>query len=114
MNIGVVGNRKGWTYKEVEDKLDELGCYHSDQIITGGAEGVDEFARIYAKTRGNPCLILYPKPSIQAPNRYFQRNKEIACRCDILVAFDNKARSGTSNTIRYAKELKKQVVVINK
>lgn len=114
MNIGVVGNREGWTYQEVEDRLDELGCYHSDVIITGGAEGVDEFARMYAKVRGNECLILYPKPTIPQPNRYYQRNREIACRCDILVAFDNKTHSGTSNTIKYARDMNKQVVVVSK
>jgi predicted Rossmann fold nucleotide-binding protein DprA/Smf involved in DNA uptake len=113
MNIGLVGNRRGWTYQEIEDKLDDLGCYHSDVIITGGAEGVDEFARMYAKTKGNPCLILYPKPTLPHPNRYYQRNREIACRCDILVAFNNNKKSGTSNTIRYAKEMNKQVVEIN-
>jgi len=26
MNIGVVGNREGWTYQEIEDRLDAMVC----------------------------------------------------------------------------------------
>ena len=117
MNVGVVGNREGWSYKEIEDRLDDpavVGLYHSDLIITGGADGVDTFAQEYAKKRGNPCLILYPKPTLPSPLRYYQRNREIACRCDILIAFDKKEHSGTSQTIRFAKELGKQVITISK
>ena len=113
MKIGVVGNRVGWIYSDVERELNKLGCYHSDTIVTGGADGVDDFARRYAKANGNECLILYPKPSIDSPERYYKRNQEIVCRCDILVAFDKQKHSGTSNTIRYAKEMNKKIIEIN-
>lgn len=112
MNIAVVGNREGWAYQQVEKTLDELGMYHSDIIITGGADGVDTFVQEYAKKHGNRCYIIYPKPSLSSPQRYYQRNKEIAIMCDILVSFNKKEKSGTSNTIRYAKELNKQVIEI--
>jgi predicted Rossmann fold nucleotide-binding protein DprA/Smf involved in DNA uptake len=114
MNIAVVGNREDWTYKEVADTLDKLNVYHSDVIITGGARGVDTFAQKYAECHGNECIIIYPKTTEPIPQRYYNRNKLIAIRCDTMIAFNLKEHSGTTNTINYAKELKKPVMVVDK
>lgn len=114
MNIAVVGNRTGWTFEEFENKLNELNLFHTDTIIIGGAEGIGIFAQQYAKKYGNICIIIYPKPLTHSPQRYYQCNHEIACRCDILVAFNTKEHSDTTNTINYAHQLKKEVIEVTK
>jgi predicted Rossmann fold nucleotide-binding protein DprA/Smf involved in DNA uptake len=115
MKIGIVGNRSGWDYITVKATLMELGLYKSDMIISGGSDGVDTFAQMIAKEIGSEMVIFYPDPSKPSPQRYFDRNKEIALRCDVLVAFDrgSSSHSGTLNTINYAKKEGKTVIVVS-
>ena len=110
---GIVGNRFGWDYNRVQEELLELGINENDTIISGGATGVDTFAQQYAKTKGCDMIIFYPKYNQPSPQRYFQRNKQIAEECDILVAFDKGSSkgSGTLNTISHAKHMGKKVIV---
>ena len=116
MNIGIIGNRKGWTYEFVRKKLKELNVYKSDVIISGGADGIDTFAQRYAKEIGAQIIIIYSDPDKPIPQRYFDRNKLIILRSDIIVTFDKKelTHSGTRYGINFAKKQKKEVFVIDK
>jgi predicted Rossmann fold nucleotide-binding protein DprA/Smf involved in DNA uptake len=112
MNIGVVGNRTGWTYDGVRKLLQNYGVAPPNVIVTGGAEGVDTYAERYAREVGCVCIIMFPNPKVASPKRYFDRNKKIAEMCDVLIACDNKIDgSGTKNTIATARKLKKKVIV---
>ncbi len=114
MKIAIVGNRYGWDYKFVFNKLAELLIKQTDIIISGGAEGIDTYAQWYAKKIGAVIIIYYPNPSEKSPDRYFNRNKTIAEQCDKLIAFDkgSSSGSGTLNTINHAKKLNKEIIVI--
>jgi len=115
MKIAIVGNRKGWTFDQVLNHLNIERVYRkADMLISGGADGVDSFAQKYAKLYGLPILIYYPFNDLPVPERYYKRNKKIAEECDLLIAFDKKVSSGTSQTVRYAKELDKEVIEFNK
>lgn len=113
MKYAIVGNRTGWNKDFVFKTLDGFYITPNDIIISGGAEGIDTYAQEYAKKIGCEILILYPKPKEPSPERYFNRNLEIAKRCDILIAFDKKSSggSGTLNTINHAKKLYKEIVI---
>lgn len=113
MNVAIVGNRIGWSKDYIFKVLDGYSITSNDIIISGGAFGVDTYAQEYAKKVGCEIVILYPKIKEPIPERYFNRNLEIAKRCDILIAFDKKSSkySGTLNTINHAKKLNKQVIV---
>jgi predicted Rossmann fold nucleotide-binding protein DprA/Smf involved in DNA uptake len=112
MKIGIVGNRTGWTYEEVKKQLDAVGVYKTDIIISGGAEGVDTFAQMYAKEIGAEIIILYPDPQKPHPQRYYDRNYEIANKCDCLIAFQkNPYKSGTQSTINRVKKMGKKAFV---
>lgn len=112
MKYGIVGNRIGWTYSEVKLFLDTLNIRESDVIISGGAQGVDSYAEQYAKEKSIEFSVYYPVLSEPIPLRYFNRNRNIALDCDVLVAFDKKkGASGTKNTIKYAKMLNKLVIL---
>ena len=115
MKYGVVGNRFGWTYNRVQEELLEIGITEEDVIISGGATGVDTFAQQFAKTKGCDMIIYYPKYSKPSPDRYFDRNKQIAEECDVLIAFDkgSSSGSGTLNTINHAKRNGKKIILFN-
>ena len=113
MKIAIVGNRKGWSYNQVSDILNQERVYrNASMLISGGANGVDSFVQTYAKSFGLPILIYYPFADLPVPERFFKRNKKIAEECDLLIAFNKEQKSGTSNTIRYAKEIGKEVIII--
>lgn len=113
--IGVVGNRFGWTLKYVSEKLKELGVTKYDTIISGGCYGVDDYACKFAIQTGAKMIIYPPDPDEPSPDRYFNRNKQIAEECDWLIAFDrgSSGGSGTLNTINHAKRVGKKVTVID-
>jgi len=112
MKIGVVGNQRGWSYEYVRDTLREL-VTDEDILISGGAMGVDSYAEQFAKENGNTIIIHFPKPRMPSPERYFQRNEQIANGCDMLIAFDAKSgRAGTKNTVAHARKAKKKVVLL--
>jgi len=116
MNIGIIGNRVGWTYEFVRKKLKELNVYKSDVIVSGGADGVDTFAQRYAKEIGAEIQIIYPDPNKPIPKRFFDRNKIIVLRSHMIIAFDKKelTHSGTRYTIDFARRQKKEVILIDK
>ena len=120
MKYGIVGNRFEWDVHFVHakitdiifnDKADEMT---EVTIISGGACGIDTFAKEYAMVNGIYYKEFLPNNREPFPERFFNRNRKIAEECDILIAFDKKdGRSGTKNTIRYARELNKEVIIIN-
>lgn len=111
MKIGIVGNRIGWTSEEVL-KILRIFVLKHDKIISGGAEGVDTYAQMFAKEKGLEITIFYPKPQRPSPQRYYERNAEIVKECDMLMAFQkNPHRSGTQNSIKLAKKLGKRILV---
>ena len=114
MNIVIVGNRIGWNYQRVEQVLLQNNVHKSDVIITGGAEGVDTFAIMYAKKAGCKCIIINPDTSIKSPDRYYKRNLEMVLMCDVVIAFNkkNEIRTGTHNTITQAKSHNRKVIEV--
>lgn len=115
LKYAIVGNRRGYSQKYVHKIL----CKHkvsttAKLIISGGAEGVDTYAQNFAKLIGVPILIYYPNHIFSSPEKYFLRNKQIAESCDVLIAFDKEGKSGTKNTIKYAKKLGKRIVLLKR
>jgi predicted Rossmann fold nucleotide-binding protein DprA/Smf involved in DNA uptake len=111
VKVAVVGNRKGWTYDQVERVL---GRYvrKGDIIVSGGAEGVDTYAEQFAKKFGLQTMVFYPDKFAKSPVCYYIRNEQIALAAELMIAFDNKKdRSGTQNAIRFAKRYGKYVLV---
>lgn len=115
MRIGIVGNREGWSREFVFQTLNKIGLLtNKDIIISGGAEGVDTYAQEYAERIGAQIRIFYPDPEKPSPQRYYDRNEQIAENCDKLIAFDREEleSSGTRNTIQHAEKRGKEVIII--
>ena len=106
MKVAVVGSRGLW--------VENLGDYlpeETEELISGGAQGIDACARSYAKqkvlaiTEIFPC---YARYSRAAPLR---RNEEIVRRADMVLAFWDGESKGTAYTIRYAQKQGKPLTV---
>lgn len=122
MKLGIVGSRE--CNLRVEDLEFIIGKLYKDkkigrvtEIISGGADGADILADAVARKRGVKMIIHYPKLSqykAKGKEIFFERNKRIAEECDVLLALYNpNGRSGTANTVRYAKEFKKPIFFVN-
>ena len=113
VRIAVVGNRDGWSKEFVFRVLQQEGIKPDDVIVSGGAFGVDSWVEEFARTIKCKMVIHRPDMQVAFPYRFHQRNKKIAKDCERMIAFDKKQRSGTSQTIRFARELGKDVRVIS-
>lgn len=108
--IAVIGNRTGWTRKEVHHQLYLFGIGAKDTIVSGGAGGVDSFAEQFARDNGLKFVAFFPNPDKPSPERYYARNRKIVKFSDIVIAFNKQKTGGTVWTINYAK---KQVVALS-
>ena len=132
MKIGVIGSREYQNFRKIKDTIFSLkGRFDDITIVSGGCrDGADKFAKKYAIELNckyiefNPAHT--PKNLYSAlhenyygkkyqPKNFFHRNKMIAKYVDYLIAFipEGAKSSGSENTIKEAKKLKKSVVIIS-
>lgn len=71
-------------------------------IISGGAAGVDSYAREYAEKNGIPIVEYLPEYRRYGRKAPLMRYIEIVDNCDFLLAFWNGTSRGTKFTIDYA------------
>ena len=84
-----------------------------DEIISGGAGGVDTLAEIYADTHRISKHIIRPKYHLYKRAAPIKRNREMVELADqILVIWDGESK-GALSTINFAKEHNKPITVIN-
>jgi len=82
-------------------------------IITGGAKGIDTLAEQYADNHNIPKLIIRPEYKRYGRAAPILRNKTMVEHADtVLVIWDGKSK-GTLSTVNYAKELGKDLIIIN-
>ena len=106
MKVAIIGSRN----KIVED----LGKYlpeETEEIVSGGAIGIDRCARSFAKNNGirlTEFLPDYEKYGRVAP---LKRNNLIVDYADTVIAFWDGKSKGTEYTIKLAKKQNKIVKI---
>lgn len=114
MKIGVIGSRTGFSKEKVFGFLKDV-VKHGDIIISGGAVGVDSFAEEYATKNGLTKMIYKPDFSKGYDvSKYFERNKKIIDNSDLIIAFWDNESKGTKFGIDYAKQLNKDIIIVDK
>ncbi len=100
MKFAVVGSRTIDSEEYVYTILDK-SITTNDEVITGGARGIDSIAEKYCKEKNIKCTVIRPiDESIKA--HYLYRNVEMVTLCDrIIVIWDGQSR-GTRFTMDYA------------
>lgn len=117
MKIAIVGSRDFNNYDYLENRCNKFIKDIKEDIIivSGGARGVDSLAQEYAKRKGFPILIYYPKWKDSRGHfdrsAGFKRNVLIVDNSDITLAFWDGESLGTRYTIDLATKKGKKVKV---
>ena len=126
MKVGFTGTRKGMTPEQISKVTAILKYHGASEFHHGDCVGADAEAHLVAVGLGVPVHIHppinesgrafctgYEKVSNSKP--YLDRNKDIVEACELLIAapdgLQEKVRSGTWSTVRYARERKRVLIV---
>lgn len=106
MRIAVVGSRN---IKNIN--LDEY-IFSYDEIVSGGAVGVDACAAEYAREKGIKLTEFLPEYDKYGRAAPIVRNKRIVDYADKVIAFWDGHSKGTWSVIQYAEKMGKVCEVI--
>jgi hypothetical protein len=108
--VAIVGSREFGNYEQLKREALKV-LEEDDEIVSGGAAGADSMANRLALEEGYDFHGYYPKKKKYGiPAAYFVRNKLIAKRADMVLAFYQKGRfalGGTADTAKQAHKLGK-------
>ena len=107
MKLAIVGSR-GIRIENIEEFLPEV----IDEIVSGGAKGIDECAAEYAKAKGISLVEFLPEYSKFGRAAPLKRNERIAEYADEAIAFWDGRSAGTKYTVNTFRKLGKPVKVI--
>ena len=114
MKLAIVGSRKFNNYTKLKQAA---SVFQAAEIVSSGAKGADTLAEQYAHETGLPLKLFLPKFKVD-PNtpyhvRWFHsRNRELAEYADVIIACWDGISAGTKSTIKHARKLGRQVVIV--
>ena len=122
MKLAVVGSRSITDSKMIRDILEAATNQLSDRgnghitIISGGAPGVDEEARLFAKEKMYDYICFKPYHLLDSqaefkPKYFFTRNRQIVDNADYVLALWDGESNGTKYTMGYAEKKGKKLEV---
>ena len=106
MKVAVVGSRT--------ITVDNLAPYlppETEEIVSGGAKGVDTCAREYAIANGIKLTEFRPEYEKYGRAAPLMRNQQIADKADIMIAFWDGKSKGTGMIINYCKKQSKPIYI---
>ena len=106
MKIAVIGSR-GVIVADIGEYLAGV-----EEIVSGGAVGVDSCAAQYAKAKGITLTEFLPEYARYGRAAPIVRNKQIVDYADKIIAFWNGSSKGTLSVIKYAEKTGKRCEVI--
>ena len=107
MKLAVIGSRNLTNV--------DLASYISkevNEIVSGGAIGVDTCAAQYARRQGLKLTEFLPKYERYGRAAPIVRNKEIVDYADKVIAFWDGSSKGTLSVIRYAQKVGKPCEIV--
>ena len=106
MRIAIIGSR--------DVAVTDIGRYVSgvDEIVSGGAVGVDFCAEEYAKKNRIKFTVFLPQYEQYGRAAPIVRNKKIVDYSDKIIAFWNGSSKGTLSVIKYAQKTGKPLEVV--
>ncbi len=106
MKIAIVGSRNVF----VEDFSEYVE--RGDEIVSGGAKGIDSCVREYARKNGIKLTEFLPHYETYGRAAPIIRNKKIVEYADKIFVFWDGSSRGSLSVIKYAQELGKRYEVI--
>lgn len=106
MKIAIIGSRN-LTINDLENYLP----VDTDEIVSGGARGIDSCAREYAKRHGIRLTEFLPEYDKYGRGAPLKRNLQIIEYADAVIAFWDGESHGTKYVIENCKKINKKVTV---
>ena len=106
MRIAIIGSRN-LTVDSLQNYVDS-----NDEIVSGGAVGIDRCAAEYAKNNGLKLTEFLPEYERYGRAAPIVRNKQIVDYADRVIVFWNGTSKGTLSVIKYAEKVGKPCEVI--
>ena len=107
MKLAVIGSRN-----LTEIRLEDYIPAETNEIVSGGAQGVDKLAEEYAKRYALPLTLFLPQYQKYGKCAPLKRNEEIAAYADeALIFWDGRSR-GTAHAVACFQSLDKPVRII--
>jgi len=107
MKLAVIGSRKINCLE-----LSEIIPGDVDEIVSGGADGIDRLAEEFAKSRGIKFTVFLPEYDKYGRAAPIVRNKKIVEYADEVYSFWNGNSKGTKFVIDYCKKINKKCRII--
>ena len=85
---------------------------NASEIVSGGAEGVDKLAELYAERNGLCLSVFLPDYAAYGSRAPLIRNAQIINQADYVVALWDGASRGTANVINLCIEKSKPFKII--
>jgi predicted Rossmann fold nucleotide-binding protein DprA/Smf involved in DNA uptake len=106
MKIAIIGSRS--------IAVNNIGDYIMDceEIVSGGAVGIDTCAMEYAKKKKLKLTVFLPQYERYGRAAPIIRNKEIVNYADRVVAFWDGKSKGTLSVIKYAQKVGKPCEIV--
>ena len=107
MKVAVIGSRKLIHV--------DIGAYlpmNCDEIVSGGACGIDTLAETYANEHNIPLTVFLPEYEKFGRAAPIVRNKRIVEYADEVLAFWDGVSKGTLSVIKYAQKIEKPCRII--
>lgn len=82
-------------------------------MVSGGAKGVDSFAKLFAARHHIPLMEFLPDYAKFGKCATLKRNTQIVREANTVIAFPSSDSRGTLHSINEAKRLGKPVIIIN-
>ena len=108
MKIAIIGSRNL--------EITSIGDYlppDTDEIVSGGAKGIDSCAAEYARANGLRLTEFLPEYERYGRGAPIVRNKQIVDYADEVVAFWDGKSKGTLSVIKYCEKTGKRCRVLN-
>ena len=107
MKIAVIGSRNTET-----DNLEQYLPKEITEIVSGGAKGIDTFAKKYAEKNGIALTEFLPEYNKYGRGAPLKRNIQIVEYAGEVFAFWDGTSKGTKHVIDMCKKLGKKVTVV--
>ena len=106
MKIAIVGSR-GVVINDFEEYIGDC-----EEIISGGAKGVDSCIEEYAKNNGIKMTVILPEYNLYGRAAPIVRNKKIVDLADKIIVFWDGQSKGSLSVIKYAEKIGKECKVV--
>jgi hypothetical protein len=115
MKVAIVGTRTPRiSYSEWEKLLlAELSPNDVSLVVSGGAQGIDTYAKVFAGRHHIPLMEFTPDYARYGKQAPLHRNTLIVKEASKVIAFPSVDSRGTHHAISEARRMKKTVAVVN-